>query len=1128
MKKLLLITGLLLLVTSLVMAQATLKHSYTFEEGTFDATTVFDQVGTLNGTLGGTKISVGNGKATVSGATANSDGWISFDGVALALSTYSRGISLEAYLETGQTLNSSYTMLAYFGTATPGNGCLWIQPTRAANETRIETNNRSTTITALKSGYEVDDGKKHHLVAILSPEALTYYLDGMVLAQTLTNGSDYISTIGTEVANFFRGVDGWNDPNYNASLEEFNIYEGVLDHSTLVGHAGDYLGLELDNVLLDTLYASLGTFDQEFNAEILEYELMVPYGTRSVKLTAIAEANISTVTMYDGNGNEVADGVFTFGEEGDDIEITVDAADGVTSISYYVSIFIDNPALVATLSDIQLSAGNLKTAFDANVTEYVVYVPKGTNSVDVTGIPSWAGATVTGGGTIDLSSGSAMTNLVVTSEDKSSNMVYIIKLIWTDFKLDKEFYIQHELAKCVITGVKSTLITMTPAIKDDSTQLFKILNSGVKDQYYLQNKTGQYLALAKTANVWDITMSAKLTTDKDSSRFYLNEFEPGRYTIHAVKRSAFENDMLGTNYSRSNEGIYSDKYPGNVLTTWNLLPADNVFYPSDNTLSDLSIDVIALHPHFEPLRFNYDITLPLGTTALNIGATATDATASVSGAGAIDVSNGEGTISVTVTAADNQSSKTYKINYRVDSPATLVHSYTFADGTAQDQVGDADGVVNKGSIVNGAFQSTVDGDYIILPSEEIAINTYSSITIEAYVEAGVNPGWTMLAYFGDNSGGSNTFWLSIARNDDVTRIEANTHSSQNYTTGIEPAAGEKHHIVGKLTNDTIYLYMDGALSTKTATNADFHISQIATSTAWLGFGAYNDPTWKGILYEFNIYEGLMDDATIAARAHNFPSEDETGNATLSDLMVNGTTIANFSSFKMRYDLVLPAGTTTAPKITATPKNSKSTVVVTDATAVPGVAIVTVTAEDGITKNTYTVNLMHPVSKDATLSDIKVDGVSISGFASGTHTYEINLPTGTTNVPVITATASDANATFELFEASSLNESTAIVVTAPDGKTSITYVVHFKVSNSSNNMADYSSVFVYPTISNSDFVLRTNNKVCAVSVFNVSGRKIYQCITRQNEEVIRVPENGIYLIKVGFEGTVKTFKVIKTN
>ncbi|MFB6344071.1 LamG domain-containing protein, partial [Saccharicrinis sp. FJH62] len=201
---------------------AVLAHSYTFEE----ADTVIDVVGGLNGTLVGDKITVADGKVTVSGATTNTDGYITFDAAALALHTY-KAVTLEAYVETGNTLNTWYTMLAYFGNNNGGSRCFWIQPTRDGNESRIETNNGSATVTAALPGTEIDDGEFHHVVAVLSPDSLQYYLDGVLVSSAALNG-DFISTLDTEIAQLFKGPNGWADPNYNASLTEFNIYNGIM------------------------------------------------------------------------------------------------------------------------------------------------------------------------------------------------------------------------------------------------------------------------------------------------------------------------------------------------------------------------------------------------------------------------------------------------------------------------------------------------------------------------------------------------------------------------------------------------------------------------------------------------------------------------------------------------------------------------------------------------------------------------------------------------------------------------------------------------------------------------------------------------------------------------------------
>ena len=78
-------------------------------------------------------------------------------------------------------------------------------------------------------------------------------------------------------------------------------------------------------------------------------------------------------------------------------------------------------------------------------------------------------------------------------------------------------------------------------------------------------------------------------------------------------------------------------------------------------------------------------------------------------------------------------------------------------------------------------------------------------------------------------------------------------------------------------------------------------------------------------------------------------------ATLSDLQVDGTTIDGFSSEVYSYDRELPFGTTIVPTVTATTTDTNANHVVNDALALPGTTEVVVTAEDGTTQQTYSVN-----------------------------------------------------------------------------------------------------------------------------------------------------------------------------
>jgi len=83
--------------------------------------------------------------------------------------------------------------------------------------------------------------------------------------------------------------------------------------------------------------------------------------------------------------------------------------------------------------------------------------------------------------------------------------------------------------------------------------------------------------------------------------------------------------------------------------------------------------------------------------------------------------------------------------------------------------------------------------------------------------------------------------------------------------------------------------------------------------------------------------------------------------------------------------------------------------------------------------------------DATLSDLKVGGTTIAGFSSTLTNYNVELPKGTTVVPTITATPTQAGATVVITPAASLPGTSNVVVTATDGTTKKTYSVAFTIA-----------------------------------------------------------------------------------
>ena len=103
--------------------------------------------------------------------------------------------------------------------------------------------------------------------------------------------------------------------------------------------------------------------------------------------------------------------------------------------------------------------------------------------------------------------------------------------------------------------------------------------------------------------------------------------------------------------------------------------------------------------------------------------------------------------------------------------------------------------------------------------------------------------------------------------------------------------------------------------------------------------------------------------------------------------------------------------------------------------------------DGKIEIPLTSSNEEPANDDATLSDLTVDGETVDGFASDKLNYDVVLPSGTTDLPEIGATATHPNAEIDIIKASTLPGTASIDITAEDGITKLTYDVNFTVESS---------------------------------------------------------------------------------
>ena len=186
-------------------------------------------------------------------------------------------------------------------------------------------------------------------------------------------------------------------------------------------------------------------------------------------------------------------------------------------------------------------------------------------------------------------------------------------------------------------------------------------------------------------------------------------------------------------------------------------------------------------------------------------------------------------------------------------------------------------------------------------------------------------------------------------------------------------------------------------------------------------------------------------------------------ATLSALSLSGVTLTPaFASGTTAYTASVEHAVTETT-VTASASDSNASVEVTpedadDGTSGDQVALavgetaiaVEVTAQDGVTTQTYTVTVTRGGSSDASLSALSLSGVTLSpAFASGTVAYTASVGHAVTETTV-TATASDGNARVEVKLNGVVDHDgvvgltvgdgnvIAVEVTAEDGKATHTY------------------------------------------------------------------------------------------
>ena len=162
--------------------------------------------------------------------------------------------------------------------------------------------------------------------------------------------------------------------------------------------------------------------------------------------------------------------------------------------------------------------------------------------------------------------------------------------------------------------------------------------------------------------------------------------------------------------------------------------------------------------------------------------------------------------------------------------------------------------------------------------------------------------------------------------------------------------------------------------------------------------------------------------------------------------------------------------------------------------------------------------------EARLSDLMVDGVSIEDFDSNVFNYNVELPEGTTEIPLVTGIPMDENATVVVVHATELRDNiTTIDVFAEDLATNNRYTVTFTLATGLNELHN-KQVKLYPTPTSGILNISTD-KNANIYIYATDGSLIgeYQLFNNKQIDLSHL-SNGIYFVKILTENQIITKKI----
>lgn len=440
---------------------------------------------------------------------------------------------------------------------------------------------------------------------------------------------------------------------------------------------------------------------------------------------------------------------------------------------------------------------------------------------------------------------------------------------------------------------------------------------------------------------------------------------------------------------------------------------------SDNAdLADITLDGISLSD-FMPGVTDYDLTLDSMVILEPLAAeeAQTLQTTCVPVVGGVDYTT-------VVTAEDSTTTKTYRLQVRrpVGHDATLAGillDSVMIDGFRADSM-------NYAKVLPVGALKTAQPK---MPSVTyLAGHPGQKISVE-YGQVNGNP--TIITVESEDGTATNYYYLSVTAQkshcSDLTGITVNGEAIDYF----EP--GRHFYSVSVNTENIEVDYMtDDRFQTVTTTVESSKTHQFRYTLHVMA----EDSTTSDYMVEIYV-ENQSSDAQLANIKLDGEDFDHFLHSLNPDLVFDGG--------NNNYDINLPSGTPVLPEVSAQLKMDGQQVEIIHR---PDSILLDVTAVDGTTHNIYHLHFLKPMSKNADLSMIFLDGDSLKGFEPTYYFYQISMPEGVHTMPEVAAQKGEPMQTLQPVEIDLDKLQATIKVQAEDPSVrENTYVVVFHITES---------------------------------------------------------------------------------